>query len=206
MSSFATHRARVHDTGLPAYRRLSALRTCLLVFAPYGLRATYDHLVLSAGIPADLDQDPESLARAVEELHAARLLWMPVQARHAEHRRNEKRAGRRKPDRPQAPPIWSRGWELPGYRCPDPRRHPVIPLPEVVAHSISRTAPGDVGRCPLCGGSRTVGWDDGLVAYDLCRHCGIALTARPSARDREQRLAVHRQWKQIWHRTDRDPA
>jgi len=181
VSSFATYCARGHDTGLPAYRRLSALRTCLLGFAPYGLRASYDHLVLSAHIPADLDQDPESLVRAVEEPHAARLLWLPVQERYAEHRRSEKRAGRRQPSRPEAPPTWSRGWGQPGYRCPDPRRHPAAPMPEVVAHAIDQDAPGAEGRCPLCGGSRTVDWDDGLVAYDLCRRCGIALTARSSA-------------------------
>jgi hypothetical protein len=88
VSSFTTHRARVHDTGLPGYLRLSALRTCLLLLAPYGFRATYDHLVLSAGIPTDLnhDSDPHPLARAVEELHAARQLWLPLHERYAEQR------------------------------------------------------------------------------------------------------------------------
>lgn len=32
MTSFATHRLRVHDTARPPYRRLSALRTCLTEF------------------------------------------------------------------------------------------------------------------------------------------------------------------------------
>ncbi|MFJ7157649.1 hypothetical protein ACIQUQ_22275 [Streptomyces sp. NPDC101118] len=54
MTSFATHRLRVHDRSLPPYRRLSALRTCLTEFAPYGLRATYHHLCRSAGIPHGL--------------------------------------------------------------------------------------------------------------------------------------------------------
>ncbi|MEV6582050.1 hypothetical protein AB0M92_28225 [Streptomyces sp. NPDC051582] len=31
MTGFTTHRLRVHDTALPPYRRLSALRTCLVV-------------------------------------------------------------------------------------------------------------------------------------------------------------------------------
>lgn len=34
MTSFHTHRARVHDTSLPVHRRHSALRTCLTRFAP----------------------------------------------------------------------------------------------------------------------------------------------------------------------------
>lgn len=43
MTSFATHRRKVHDGALPAHRRMSALRTCLTEFAPYGFRATFHH-------------------------------------------------------------------------------------------------------------------------------------------------------------------
>ncbi|MDH6137491.1 hypothetical protein P3T37_006924 [Kitasatospora sp. MAA4] len=201
MSSFHTHRARVHDADLPPYRRLSALRTCLEVFAPYGLRATYHHLVLSAQIPEDLARDPESLVRAVEELHAARQVWLSAQADYVQRRRAEKHAGQRQPARHEALPTWSWGWGRPGYLCPDPRRHPARPLSEVVRHSIGRAAHPDEGGCPLCTGSRAVLWDDGYATYQLCRRCGIALHVQRSTAGMVQRIAAHRQWQSIWHRT-----
>ncbi|MGW3158333.1 hypothetical protein [Streptomyces sp. NPDC001089] len=40
MTSFLTHRERVHDARLPLHQH-RALRTCLTLFAPYGFRATY---------------------------------------------------------------------------------------------------------------------------------------------------------------------
>ena len=76
MTSFLTHRAHVHDARLPLRRRHSALRTCITLFAPYGFRATYHHLTLSAAIPRRLEADPDALVRAVEELHEARVLWL----------------------------------------------------------------------------------------------------------------------------------
>lgn len=72
--------------------RLAALRTCLVSFAPYGFRATYHHLCRSARIPADLESDPASLVRAVEELHAARRLWSADETAFAK--------GRLRPDSP----------------------------------------------------------------------------------------------------------
>lgn len=95
MTSFLTHRAHVHDAGLPLHRRHSALRTCLTAFAPYGLRTTYHHLTLSPAIPRRLEADPDALVRAVEELHEARVLWLVRADHYAEQRRAEKQAGRR---------------------------------------------------------------------------------------------------------------
>lgn len=76
MTSFLTNRAHVHDARLPLRRRHSALRNCITLFAPYGFRATYHHLTLSAAIPRRLEADPDSLVRAVEELFEARVLWL----------------------------------------------------------------------------------------------------------------------------------
>lgn len=76
MSSFNTHHRRVYDEGLPARVRHTNLRSCLVHFAPYGFRATYHHLCLSAGIPKNPEKDPNSLIRAVAELHHARQLWL----------------------------------------------------------------------------------------------------------------------------------
>ncbi|HET9138518.1 hypothetical protein, partial [Actinophytocola sp.] len=50
----------------------AALRECVLCFGPYGFRATWHHLVVNAGIPRRLEDDPESLVRAVAELAEAR--------------------------------------------------------------------------------------------------------------------------------------
>ncbi|MET8627342.1 hypothetical protein ABZW30_26915 [Kitasatospora sp. NPDC004669] len=92
MTSFLTRRARVLDTSLPPYRRHSALRTCLTCFAPYGLRATYHHLTVSARMPRLLEADPDSLVRAVEELHEARQLWAARLEEYKAQRQAEKRA------------------------------------------------------------------------------------------------------------------
>jgi len=78
MSSFGTHRARVHDAARPPRWRLSDLRSCLVHFAPYGFGATFHHLRGSAGIPQRPEDDPDALVRAVEELHEARLVWQPA--------------------------------------------------------------------------------------------------------------------------------
>ncbi|GAB1340589.1 hypothetical protein ACE1SV_71790 [Streptomyces sp. E-15] len=50
-------------------RRHSAQRTRITLFAPYGSRATYHRLTLSAEIPRRLETDPDALVRAVGEPH-----------------------------------------------------------------------------------------------------------------------------------------
>lgn len=204
MTSFATHRLRVHDTARPPYRRLSALRTCLTEFAPYGFYATYHHLCRSAGIPRDLDEDPESLVRAVEELREARQLWLAELAAWQIGRRAQKRAGRRRADPPQ--PSQGLYW-------PNPEFHPGGRLVEVLPGVMrGRTILGvhqarRDGTCPVCRCDRgTVAWDgDGFGIHALCAGCGLGLTRRPPAfpdtRQRnEVREAFRRHEHLIWTR------
>ncbi|MFP8885055.1 MULTISPECIES: hypothetical protein [Streptomyces] len=180
MSSFGTHRARVHDAARPAHRRLSDLRTCLQHFAPYGFRATYHHLRGSAGIPGRPERDPDSLVRAVEELHAARQVWLAAEAAYAGRRVREKRAGRRQPGRAEAWQAQRRRWHSLAY-CPDPRRHPAEPLPVVVRRVLCARPPGrpEPGGPPVCwvcaGPAGTELWRDGYWTYTLCAGCGVSL-------------------------------
>jgi hypothetical protein len=62
-----------------------------LHFAPYGFRATWHHLVVSAGLPVWLHDDSDSLVRAVDELEQARGVWMVEAADYETRRRREKR-------------------------------------------------------------------------------------------------------------------
>lgn len=204
MTSFATHRLRVHDTARPPYRRLSALRTCLTEFCPYGFRATYHHLCHSAQIPRDLDEDPESLVRAVEELHEARQVWLDALATWQVGRRAQKRAGVRRPDPPQ-PSDW--------LFWPDPEFHPEGRLADVMPR-VMRGRPdvegcqGRDGACPVCEGDRgTVERDpDGYGIRTLCAGCGLGLGRRPpEPADVRQRIEVRRaadlRWHLIWTRS-----
>ncbi|MFI9204930.1 hypothetical protein [Streptomyces sp. NPDC053048] len=210
MTSFATHRLRVHDTSLPAHRRLSALRTCVVSFAPYGFRATYHHLCRSARIPVRLTDDPASLVRAVEELHAARGVWLVDEAAFVERRRREKARGlrERRPDggwRDQG-----RGWEGSLAFCPDPGSHPDEPLPVVVERilrsflpsSASVSASSSALECRVCSGDHgTTAWRSAYDAYRLCARCGVALRRSPAAFDPALAAAERRRWKAIWKRT-----
>ncbi|MFI8501727.1 hypothetical protein ACIGFK_24990 [Streptomyces sp. NPDC085524] len=193
MTSFATHRRRVHDTALPPYRRLSALRTCLTEFAPYGFRATYHHLCRSAGIPRDLERDPGALVWAVEELHAARALWLTEQTGWESRRRAQKRAGVRVPD---PPPPTVRLW------CPDPEFHPAAPLPAVMPRLMSAPRAGDLAVCPLCETDRgTTPLRDGYWLHRLCAGCGVSLGRREQGHARAVQDAQKARWKLVWSRT-----
>ncbi|MEV0097012.1 hypothetical protein [Streptomyces sp. NPDC050738] len=195
MSSFTTHRLRVYDEALPPYRRLSNLRTCLERFAPYGFRATYHHLVRSAGIPGRLADDPAALVRAVEELHAARELWLPDTRLYAARRRREKQAGLRGA---AAGDSWRR-WGQIAY-CPAPELHPRDPLPVVVARVLS--APDDGPLCRACGlGPPGMLWNSGYGTYELCTGCGVQRSKRiepPS--DRSSAIEQGARWKAVWAR------
>ncbi|MEV7523023.1 hypothetical protein [Streptomyces sp. NPDC091371] len=204
MPSFATHRLRVHDASRPAHRRLSALRTCLTEFCPYGFYATYHHLCRSAGIPRDLEQDPESLVRAVEELHEARRLWLDELAAWQVGRRAQKRAGVRRPDPPQpsARLLW-----------PEPEFHPggrlVDVMPGVMRGRLSLEGhQGRDGVCPVCGSDRgSVEWDrDGYGTHTLCAGCGLGLGRRPhrlpyGPERGEVRAAFREHLRLIWKRS-----
>ncbi|MFE0462500.1 hypothetical protein ACFW1A_24915 [Kitasatospora sp. NPDC058965] len=200
MTSFLTHRARVHDAGLPVHRRHSALRTCLTEFAPYGLRATYHHLTLSARIPRRLEADPDALVRAVEELHEARVLWLAREREYAAQRRAEKRAGRRAVPVPR--PWWLCRWWDGSDRAwyYDPFRHPSLPLPAYVRRRNALLDGAVLPGCPACGDEGPpVSHATGHGWVDLCGRCAWVLAPCPCG----QVHTLHdypKAWPGIWRR------
>ncbi|NNN30204.1 hypothetical protein HLK59_07470 [Streptomyces sp. S3(2020)] len=210
MSSFTTHRRRVHDESLPARVRHTNLRSCLVHFAPYGFRATYHHLCHSAGIPRDPDQDPGSVVRAMAELHAARQLWLADERAYLTRRRAEKARGSR-----QVPTDGS--WRDRQHRwgsiafCPDPAMHPDEPLPVVVERVLRASVPPArtaALTCPVCGTQdNTSAWHDGHHwIHHLCGQCGVSLAVqRADAPDPPLAAAHTRQWKDIWRLRDASP-
>ncbi|SNY45602.1 hypothetical protein SAMN05421748_107258 [Paractinoplanes atraurantiacus] len=107
-----------------------ALRECVLHFTPYGFRATWHHLLVSAGVPVWLEDDPDSLLRALDELEEARNLWLAETRAFAARRRTEKAAGHRAP---RAADSWRTSWMT---HSPAPEAHSNKRLIEVVAHLI----------------------------------------------------------------------
>ncbi len=202
MSSFNTHRRRVYDEVLPTRVRHTNLRSCLVHFAPYGFRATYHHLCLSAGIPRTLEKDPSSLVRAVEELHHARQLWLADEHAYAHSRRADKARGFRQVKPGESWRGWQRGWGNIAY-CPEPTMHPVEPLPAVVGRVLRSSPPLDAAAaltCRVCGGrDNTSPWyDGGYWIHQLCVGCGVSLSVK-RADARDPQAADHtRQWREIW--------
>jgi hypothetical protein len=201
VSSFPAQAARVRNVSLPLRRRLFALRECVLHFAPYGFRATWHHVVLQAGVPVRLAEDPDSLPRAVGELEDARRLWLAEMQAFTLRRRQEKEAGHRRPRRDEAWHAWLQGLAF----CPDPELHPTEPLATVVARLITAYSSGTVpaDRCPACGNTRV---------SPHCPHCGVRCwdpAAYPGnlAGDRpsvSRRTSLP--WPLIWHRAVRRDA
>lgn len=159
--------------------RFSALRECVERFCPYGFRATWHHLVVSAGIPQRLEDDPASLDRAIAELAEAREPFMAHRAAYAEYRRAEKAAGRRCPKE-----LTAGRPNLLAY-CPEPEVHPRERLVVVVTRVLD--APPDEDRCRACGTTR--------APVDVCPECGVAPHNFPSGPQTAYR------WRQIWQRT-----
>ncbi len=201
MSSFLTQRAHVHDTGLPVHGRHSALRTCLTHFAPYGLRATYHHLTLSAAIPRRLEADPDALVRAVEELYEARVLWLARVEEYAAQRRAQKRSGRR--DVPEPRPWWLWSW-WDGPRqvwCQDPFRHPSLRLSAYVRRQNAILDGAELSGCPACGDegppvlhSTGHGW------LELCRGCAWVRMVCPCGQRHPFEPETQVSWNGIWRR------
>ncbi|MEU4424846.1 hypothetical protein AB0F81_29860, partial [Actinoplanes sp. NPDC024001] len=134
MTSFPATARRVRDPDLVAWQRRARLRNCLYHFAPYGFRATWNHLVAAHRIPRRIEADPAALVRALDDLEAARALVMPRAAAFAARRREEKRAGRRVPAEQHPWDSW--GCHAIAY-CPDPRKYPDGPLALVVVASVT---------------------------------------------------------------------
>ncbi|MBZ4321439.1 hypothetical protein [Streptomyces huiliensis] len=179
MSSFTVHLRRVHDERLPARTRRSDLRSCLVNFAPYGFRATYHHLTLSARIPGNPEQDPAALVRAAEELHAARRLWLAHVRAHAAHRSAAKARGRRQDPASDAwPAAYGQrlGWQGIAF-CPDWTVHPTDPLPAVIERVIRWTrAPGGIRTltCRACGYDAGPRIEPGTgPPAPVCGRCGV---------------------------------
>jgi hypothetical protein len=151
MSSFPAQAKRVRDRDLPLGRRVWALRECVLLFAPYGYRATWHHLVVHTAIPQRLERDTKSLVRAVGELQAARRLVLPRAEDYTAQRRRAKAAGQRRPTRQE---LWA--WWTSLAPCPDPEVHPDGPLVNVVSRIIDAYLAGSSGEhsCLVCGTAR----------------------------------------------------
>lgn len=136
MAGFRALAQQVRDPGRAPSQRRRALRKCLERFAPYGHRATWQHLCAGADIrPDDRDPDPARLVAALEELEEARAVWLAYESEVAARRRQEKRAGVRQPT---ALDEWHRltwgGRSL--LRC-DPSAPPTPRLADVLRRMIA---------------------------------------------------------------------
>ncbi|MDX3070763.1 hypothetical protein PV518_53130, partial [Streptomyces sp. ND04-05B] len=77
MAGFRSLARQVRDPRCDLALRRYSLRKCLERFAPYGHRATWDHLCSRAGFgPEDRNPDPARLVAALEELEEARSVWL----------------------------------------------------------------------------------------------------------------------------------
>ncbi|MFD6417675.1 hypothetical protein [Streptomyces sp. NPDC060194] len=199
MAGFRSLARQVRDPHNDLALRRYSLRKCLEKFAPYGHRATWDHLCSRAGFgPEDRSPDPARLVAALEELEEARAVWLRYEVEFAARRKREKHDGLR---RPPAFDDWHRlTWGGFGIlACEDPEVHPGAPLAVVLRRLISalEAEPGE--ECPVCRGGHIV-WD-GELGQDpwegpVCVDCGIVvpqpvLTAEALAESRRPRaLAV----------------
>ena len=98
MAGFRSLARQVRDPRCDLALRRYSLRKCLERFAPYGHRATWDHLCSRAGFgPEDRSPDPARLVAALEELEEARSVWLAYEVEFAERRKKEKHDGLRRP-------------------------------------------------------------------------------------------------------------
>ncbi|WP_326764729.1 hypothetical protein OG978_09275 [Streptomyces sp. NBC_01591] len=178
MAGFRSLARQVRDPRSDLALRRYSLRKCLERFAPYGHRATWDHLCTLHGIgPEDRSPDPARLMRALDELEAARAVWLGYEAGFAERRRREKHDGLR---RPGAFDDWHRRtWG--GYgvaRCEDPAVHPSAPLAEVLRRLIAALESEPGTACPVCAGAE-IRWRQDLRCEPwsgpVCAGCGIVV-------------------------------
>ncbi|WP_329319760.1 hypothetical protein [Streptomyces sp. NBC_01262] len=178
MAKFRSLARQVRDPRRTPTQRRTYLRRCLERFAPYGHRATWDHLASRAGFgPQDREPDPARLVAALEELEEARDVWFAYEAEFAARRKREKFYGVRQPG---ALDDWHRlTWGGNGVAwCDDPSVHPSDRLGDVLGRIITaiRSDPGTV--CPVCADSR-IHWRAGLAhlpaAGPVCSGCGIVV-------------------------------
>ncbi|MBD0712178.1 MULTISPECIES: hypothetical protein [unclassified Streptomyces] len=177
MAGFRSLARQVRDPASDMALRRYSLRKCLERFAPYGHRATWDHLCGRHGFgPEDREPAPGRLTAALDELEEARAVWLAYEERFAARRRREKQDGLR---RLGALDDWHRRvWGGNGVvRCGDPHVHPTEPLPEVLRRLI-RALEGTPGEeCPVCASPR-IAWGDPIAPYEprlgpVCGDCGV---------------------------------
>lgn len=160
-----------------ALRRYS-LRKCLERFAPYGHRATWDHLCHRHRIhPEDRSPDPVRLVAALDELERARAVWLAYEESFADRRRREKYDGLR---RPSADDEWHRRARGGNgvARCDTPAAHPSAPLDEVLRRLITALERGPGTACPVCT-TTVIVWRQDLAhepwTGPVCTGCGIVV-------------------------------
>ncbi|MFI6286244.1 hypothetical protein ACIBCM_16030 [Streptomyces sp. NPDC051018] len=181
MAGFRSLARQVRDPRCDLALRRYSLRKCLERFAPYGHRATWDHLCVRHGIePEDRAPDPARLVAALDELEEARAVWLAYEENFADRRKREKHFGLRRPS-----PIddWHRHtWGGNGVaRCDSPAEHPSAPLDEVLRRLIAALEDEPGAACPVCGSTGIV-WRQDLAGEPwtgpVCTGCGI-LVPRP---------------------------
>ncbi|WP_405701759.1 hypothetical protein [Streptomyces sp. NBC_00069] len=156
--SFSVYARRVRDRTLPHAHRRSALRSAVVLFKPFGFRATWSYL----GTVGDLDRDGDALLRALEKLESSRDAGIAERAAFAERRREEKRILHRQ--RPSAADTeFFRGPRWPG---PDGHR--------AVVHEVARLWRAHAGSVPELPAGAT-----GATGLDIvvCGHVLSYLTA-----------------------------
>ncbi|MFF3555412.1 hypothetical protein ACWD4V_16475 [Streptomyces tsukubensis] len=178
MAGFRSLARQVRDPRCDLALRRYSLRKCLERFAPYGHRATWDHLCARHGFgPEDRSPDPAKLVAALDELERARDIWLAYEEEFADRRKREKHDGLR---RPPSGDEWHRNvWGGNGVaRCDSPREHPSAPLDEVMRRLVTALAGAPGAHCPVCGTSAIV-WRQALKnapwAGPVCTGCGILL-------------------------------
>ncbi|WP_327357255.1 hypothetical protein [Streptomyces sp. NBC_01304] len=178
MAGFRSLARQVRDSRNDLALRRYSLRKCLERFAPYGHRATWDHLCTRAGFgPEDRSPDPARLTAALEELEEARAVWLAYETEFAERRKREKHDGLR---RPGSVDDWHRlTWGGHGVAwCDDPRIHPDGPLADVLRNLIRALEQAPAGTCPVCTSTDII-WKQGLAhepsAGPVCTGCGIVV-------------------------------
>ncbi|MFD9869875.1 hypothetical protein ACFXI8_19060 [Streptomyces niveus] len=178
MAGFRSLARQVRDPRCDLALRRYSLRKCLERFAPYGHRATWDHLCERHDIePEDRAPDPERLTAALDELEEARAVWLAYEVQFAKRRKREKHDGLR---RPRTFDDWHRRtWGGNGVaRCDDPAVHPSEPLAEVLRRLIAGLESGPGGVCPVCA-EKGIVWRPDLSqapwSGPVCKGCGIVV-------------------------------
>jgi hypothetical protein len=104
--SYAVHSRRVRDEALSLGVRRSALGSCVVLYGPYGYRATLAFLSRRCG---RLDT-PKGLTGAIDLLDASRTAWLAELAAFAAGRRVAKASGNRQPAATELAGFAAMGW------------------------------------------------------------------------------------------------